>query len=114
MLSATWTPAVMCAGKSNINVRVRLNANRTNQRDRLFEVGKWLAQGSGKLLYVINLSKPSGYFTYRRICNPEILDGVHIAFCVLYGTYNLYIINWLISYNWDGECLVRGTHWVLI
>jgi len=55
----------MCAGKSNINVHVRLNTNRL--WDRLFEVGEWLAQESMKLVYVINLSKPSSYFTYCRI-----------------------------------------------
>jgi len=43
MLTATWMHTVMCAGKSNIDVCVRLNTSRL--RDRLFEVGEWLAQG---------------------------------------------------------------------
>jgi hypothetical protein len=97
MLSATWIHTAMCAGESNISVHVRLNTNRL--RDPLFEVGEWLAQGSMKLLYVINLSKPSGYFTYRWIYKPKILHGVHIALCVLYVTYILYFIKWLVSYN---------------
>jgi len=61
----------------------------TNRLHRLFEVGQWLAQESMKLLYVINLPKPIGYFTYCQIYNPKILHGVHIALCVLYGTYTL-------------------------
>ena len=106
-----WMHTVMCTGKSNISFRIRLNTNRLH---RLFEVDEWLAQESMKLLYVTNLPKLSGYFTYCRIYNPKILHGVHIAWCVLYGTYILYITNWFVSYNWDGECLLRGTHWVLI
>ena len=26
----------------------------------------------------------------------------------------LYSINWLVFYNWDGECLLRGTDWIFI
>jgi len=67
---------VMCTGKSNISFHIRLNTNRLH---RLFEVDEWLAQESMKLLYVTNLPKLSGYFTYCRIYNPKILHGVHIA-----------------------------------
>jgi len=69
----------MCAGKSDINDRIRLNTNRLH---RLFEVGEWLAQETMKLLCVINLPKSSGYFTYCRIYNPKILHGAHIVLCV--------------------------------
>ena len=27
---------------------------------------------------------------------------------------SLYSINWLVLYNWDGVCLLRGTDWVFI
>jgi hypothetical protein len=89
MPSATWMPTVMCAGKNNINVRVDLNINRP--RNRLFEVGKWLAQGSMKLLNVITLSKPTDTLRTTGFTNQKFYMVFTLLMCFV---RNLYIIHY--------------------
>jgi len=48
------------------------------------------------------------------------MHGAHIAFMCFVrisqqtGTFVLHDISRLVLYNRGGECLLRGTHWVLI
>ena len=35
-----------------------------------------------------NLSKPSGFFTYHKVCLSKIVHGARFALCVLYGSQN--------------------------
>ena len=44
----------------------------------------------------VNLSKPSGFFTYHQAENSKILHGPRFAFSVLYGYQNR---QWLFPYT---------------
>jgi hypothetical protein len=72
-----------------------------------------------KRSYILNLLKPSGFFTYRQVEHSKILHGTRIALSVLYGFQNrrrilfyTSLTNWF--YNHGGKCLQRGTDWLLI
>jgi len=57
---------------------------------------------------VITLCRPTSRFNihkfYAFICFVWISGQTAII--------SLYSINWLVFYNWDGVCLVRGTDWI--
>jgi len=66
------------------------------------------------------LLKPRDYFTYHQVYHSNILHGAHIAFTCFArisqqtATLALQSISRLVMYNQGRECLLRGTHGVLI
>ena len=67
---------------------------------------------------LLNILKPSGFFTFHQVEQSKILHGVHFALSVLWGSQNgqrLLLYTSLTGfYNRGGKSLLRGTDWFLM
>jgi hypothetical protein len=68
---------------------------------------------------VLNLSKPTGHVMHQQFNIRQLYVLPHTLYLgVLYLSENkqrivsTYSINWLVFYNRDEKCLLRGTNWV--
>jgi hypothetical protein len=70
-------------------------------------------------IFIFNLLKPTGNFTYHKVYHPEILHCNHMeCVCFIWISENTAILPFTTlkfgCYNWGGEYLLRGMDWVLI
>ena len=83
------------------------------------DAGRYCKTGARKFRDIEHNSlRSSGLFIYHQLWHPEILRSAHTLYLwVLFGSQNKQrlfpyttLSDW--CYNWEGVCLLRGTHWI--